>query len=165
MGYIETIERVYGDHFSIIVATKEKGVDFARKSIESSSAIYLGGGVTEKLLCLFDEWALVEDIKHAAASGKIIVGMSAGAQALTEWYIHEDGENMEIRSGWGIVPVCCLVHATEDSLEKAIAIHKNHSVASGRPLIGISEGVAMLYSANDPNKRPQQIGEGKIWVK
>lgn len=163
-GYIETIQKTFGDHFSVAAATKESGKELAQKLIQQASAIYLGGGVTENLLQLFDEWSLVKEIEKAAAGGKTIIGMSAGAQALAAWYVHEEKGGMEIRKGWGIVPVCCLVHASGDSFEKAVLLHQKNTQASSFPLVAIGEKAALRFFF-DSQDNPQKIGGGKIWIK
>ena len=45
-----------------------------------------------------------------------MAGMSAGAQALTTWYVHKDSELQEIRKERSIVgkSLEVLVHATQD---------------------------------------------------
>lgn len=149
-GYANMIEWVFGDHFTILNATEDEGEGFARTAIHSASVIYLGGGETQLLLDRFEEWDLVEDLRSAYERGTTIVGMSAGAQALCKTYIHEEKKRMELRKGWGLVDMCCLVHATERSYKKAKKLCKD--------VVGISEKAAWVVD----EKGVSMMGEGVI---
>jgi peptidase E len=141
-GYIHTIESVFGDTFTVIAATHEKGKEFAVNAIEKATVIYLGGGQTDLLLNLFAEWELVEILRAAWERGVHIAGLSAGAQALAAWYIHEEGDTLELRQGWGLADVCVLVHAREEIMSTAKDIWEKSEHSQGAPFIAIKEGQA-----------------------
>jgi len=157
--YSDTIKSVFGDKFKIIVPTKEKGHDYAISAINSASVIYLGGGNTDLLLGLFSEWDLVTHLIAALERGVHIAGMSAGAQALSTWYIHEEGDDIEIRKGWGITSVCTLVHANRDSFGKAKSLWANFHRDDKCPFVAIGERAAWCISESGE----QKIGSGDIW--
>jgi len=50
----------------------------------------------------FEEWNLVPLLVEAIDRGVVVVGMSAGVQALATWYVHEDVESQETKEGWNI---------------------------------------------------------------
>jgi hypothetical protein len=85
--------------------------------------------------------------------------MSAGAQALSTWYIHEEGNDIEIRKGWGIVSVCKLVHANRDSFGKAESLWANFHRDDECSFVAIGESAAWRISTSGE----QEIGSGDIW--
>jgi peptidase E len=157
--YICTIESIFGDHFKVIAVTQEKGRAFAEDAIKRASVIYLGGGTTQLLLDLFNRWKLVPLLHESNERGTVIMGMSAGAQALCEHYIHEEDNLFELRDGWGIVPACCLVHATEDSFHKSQQLCSEFTHKRSK-LIGIGEGASWCID----DIKEYAIGEGSIFL-
>lgn len=157
--YSDAIKSVFDNKFKVLISTEEKGREFAINAIKSSSVIYLGGGDTDRLMRLFSEWKLVEYLSAALERGVHIVGMSAGAQALSNWYIHEEGDDLEIRKGWEIAPVCTLVHANQVSFEKAKSLWANFYKGDECPFVAIGENAAWRISASGE----QGIGSGDIW--
>lgn len=144
--YINSIKAVFGNHFRVVVPTEKDGPEFAHAAIRNASVIYLGGGATDVLLDLFEKWKLVESLRSALNCGTHIIGMSAGAQALSQWYIHEDGEFMELRRGWGFLSVCVLVHARPDSVARAKTLWEENSDIHANSFISIKEGEAWCVS-------------------
>ena len=162
-GYGDIINKTFGDYFDVIFATEAKEREFSENAIRNASVIYLGGGTTKLLMDHFEKWNLVPLLVEAINRGVVVAGMSAGAQALATWYVHEDGESQEIRNGWDLVgsSVGVLAHATEDSFNRAKNIFSNSRYANSR-LYGISEGVALSFGANSSDF--SKIGTGKIWA-
>lgn len=159
VGYSDTIKSVFGDKFKVLIPTEEKGRDYAVNAIKSSSIIYLGGGDTDLLMRLFSDWNLVEHLSAALERGVHVAGMSAGAQALSSWYIHEEGDTIEIRKGWGMVSVCTLVHANRDSFAKAKSIWENFHRNNEHPFVAIGEGAAWCVDSTGDHK----VGRGDVW--
>jgi len=142
--YINSIKSVFNDHFNVIAPTIEDGPEFAHAAIKDASIIYLGGGTTELLLNLFEKWELIDSLHDALNHGTHLVGMSAGAQALSSWYIHENGNSMDLRQGWGFLSVCVLVHANPNSIDRATKLWKINTDLQKTPLLTIEE-TAMWY--------------------
>lgn len=159
VGYSDTIKSVFGDKFKVLVPTKEKGRDYALEAIKSASVIYIGGGDTDLLMRMFSDWNLVENLLAALERGAHVAGMSAGAQALSTWYLHEEGDGLEIKKGWGIASVCTLVHANRDSVGKAESLWMNFQRDEECSLVAIGEGAAWRISPTGE----QKIGSGDIW--
>lgn len=158
--YAAAIESVFGNTFEVVVPTAKKGREYAIDAIKSASVIYLGGGNTDLLMRLFSEWNLVEHLIAALKRGAHIVGMSAGAQALSTWYIHEEGDHaVEVRKGWGIVPIGVQVHANQNSFAKAKALWTNFHGSSEYSFVAISEGTAWYIDTSGEHT----IGDGTIW--
>lgn len=157
--YTDAITAVYGDTYTVIVPTVAKGREFAIDAIKSADIIYLGGGNTEQLMQVFAQWDLVEYLRAAIDQGTHVAGMSAGAQALSAWYVHEDTDVFELRKGWGFVPLSVLVHATPTSYNKAKLLWSDHDMASACPLVAIGEGAAWHVSGFEASK----VGLGNIW--
>lgn len=157
--YSNTITSVFGDKFTVLVPTEEKGRDYAISAIKSASVIYLGGGDTDRLIRLFSEWGLVEYLTSALDRGVHIAGMSAGALALSSWYIHEDNNVFEMRKGWGIAAVGTLVHANQDSFGKAKSLWADLHRDNECSFVAIGESAAWRISTSGE----QKIGSGDIW--
>jgi hypothetical protein len=85
--------------------------------------------------------------------------MSAGAEALSSWYINKEDDALEIRKGWGIASACVLVHATQDSVNKAKSTWDNFDKDGSCPFIAISERAALRIDSEGE----QKIGDGNIW--
>lgn len=159
VAYSDAITSVFSDKFKVLVPTEKKGREYAINAIQSASLIYLGGGDTDRLMRLFSKWGLVDHLIKALERGVHIAGMSAGALALSSWYIHEDNDVFEIRKGWGIAPVGALVHANQDSFDKARSVWTSFYKAGTCPFVAIGEGAAWrIDSAGE-----QKIGNGNIW--
>jgi cyanophycinase-like exopeptidase len=159
--YGDIIIKIFGDYFNVTIATEVKGCEFSKNAIKSANVIYLGGGTTKLLMDHFEKWNLTPLLREAIERGAIVAGMSAGAQALAELYIHEDGESQEIRKGWGLAgsSLGVLVHATADSFERAKNLFSN-SEYSNSELYGISEGAALVFGKNYSDFI--KVGAGKI---
>lgn len=158
--YSKVITSVFGRHFDVKIAMKEKGRDYAISAIRSASVIYLGGGQTELLVELFSEWGIKDDLVTAVQKGAHIAGMSAGAQALSAYYVHEESDVLCIKKGWGLVSGCVYVHASQDSLAKAKKLWTNHNTACDHPFIAISENAAWRISPQGGEK----VGNGEVWL-
>ncbi|HVC36263.1 MAG TPA: Type 1 glutamine amidotransferase-like domain-containing protein [Candidatus Dormibacteraeota bacterium] len=156
--YANTIKSVYGDKYSVVVPTVAKGREYAINAIKSAAIIYLGGGNTDQLLRVFAEWGLVEHLRAAIDRGVHIAGMSAGAQALSTQFVQEDNDSIELRKGWGIVPVDILVHANPTSFGKAKLLWSRHAMTY--QFIAIGEGAAWRVDT----LKSTEIGAGKIWT-
>lgn len=161
-GYGDVINKTFGDYFKITIAAESKGREFSENAIKNASVIYLGGGITKLLMDHFEKWNLVLSLRDAIDRGAVIAGMSAGAQALATWYIHEDGELQEIRNGWDLTgkSLGVLVHATEDSFHRAENLFSNPKFTNSK-LYGIGERSALLCSSKRSNVL--KIGNGIIW--
>jgi hypothetical protein len=157
--YADAIKSVFGSTFEVLVPTVKKGRDYAIDAIQSASVIYLGGGDTDLLMRLFSEWNLVGHLTAALERGVHVAGMSAGAQALSSWYIHEDGNALEVRKGWGIAPIGVLVHVNQGSFVKAKALWVSFEGASKYSFVAIGEGAAWRIDASGEHK----VGHGAIW--
>lgn len=142
LDYITSIRSVFESDFTVLAPTEKDGQDAARSAIIDASVIYLGGGTTDLLIELFKRWDLLEHLQNALNRGTHVVGMSAGAQALAAWYIHENDNSIELRCGWGLVPVCVFVHAHPDSVLRAKKLWEDHPEAKKQTLVAIGEGGA-----------------------
>jgi hypothetical protein len=86
--------------------------------------------------------------------------MSAGAQALSAYYVDEESETLGIKKDWGLVSGCVDVYARQNSLTDIKGIWSNHIEACKHPLIAISENTAWRISPHGENK----VGNGEIWL-
>lgn len=158
--YIEAITAVYGGKYTVVVPTVAKGREFAIDAIKSAAIIYLGGGNTEQLMRVFAQWNLAEHLRAAINRGAHVAGMSAGAQALSAQYVHEDTDIFELRKGWGFAPYGILVHATAASYDKAKLLWFDHDTSGAYPFVAIGEGAAWCVGT----PKAQKIGLGHIWT-
>jgi cyanophycinase-like exopeptidase len=162
-GYGDAIIEIFGDYFNVTIATEAKGLAHAEEAINNASVIYLGGGNTELLMNLFKKWDLVKLLQKAAVRGAIIVGMSAGAQALSSWFIHEEDGRQEIRKGWGVISdnISILVHATKISFDDAKKISLDAEQKSNYQIYGIEERAAIKLDVDASDL--EFIGKGRVW--
>lgn len=162
-GYGDIINKIFGDYFNVTIATEANGREFSENAIKNASVIYLGGGTTKLLMEHFEKWNLVSLLHDAINRGAIVAGMSAGAQALAEWYVHEEDGLHEIRKGWNLIgsSVGVLVHATEESFNRAKSLFSNSEYTNSK-LYGIAEGAALVFSENSSSF--SKIGTGKVWT-
>lgn len=158
--YANTIKSVYGDKYTVVIPTVAKGRKYAIDAIKSAAVIYLGGGNTEQLMKIFAQWGLVQYLHAAIDRGTHVAGMSAGAQALSEWYVHEENDIFELRKGWGVVQLGVLVHANPTSYDKAALLWSDHGMSGAYSFIAIGESAAWRISGVEKNK----VGLGSIWV-
>jgi len=159
--YANTIRSVYGEKYTIVVPTVEKGREFAIDAIKSAAVIYLGGGNTEQLLRVFAQWDLVDHLRTAIDRGAHVAGMSAGAQALSTWYVHEEENDIfELRKGWGIVPGGVMVHANPASFDKAKLLWSDNDMRDKYPFVAIEESAAWRVGTLKTFK----VGSGNIWI-
>lgn len=157
--YRKAIESEFGEKLTIIAPRRSDGVDYAVAAMRSASIIYLGGGDTRLLLDLFKEWDLLEELKEALGRGVHVVGMSAGAEALSTWYFHEHEDKMELRRGWGFVAASVLVHATETSVARAESMWHTSPDAKTTTFLGIGERAAWRVNTTGI----QSVGSGNTW--
>lgn len=158
--YASTISSVYGDKYTVVVPTVAKGKEFAVDAIKSAAVIYLGGGDTDLLLQVFTQWGLIEHLRTAIDQGTHVAGMSAGAQSLSTWYVHEDNDIFELRKGWGFVPYSVLVHANPASFDKARLQWSDQGTSNTYPFIAIGEGAAWRVGDTEAVK----VGSGNVWT-
>lgn len=160
-NYINTIRTTFGDWFNVVAPTEQDGLQFAIASIQSASVIYLGGGITQSLIDYFKKGHLVEHLIAARNRGTHIAGMSAGALALSSWYVHEEDQVMELRQGWGLVPLCTFVHAQQHSALKAEEIWRDKKNIHLCSFVAIGESAAWCINSIGTKK----IGSGEIWLR
>lgn len=155
--YIQTIESIFSGHFHV---THVKTTDIREtiiSAIKNASVIYIGGGNTQLLVEFFIKHNIIPTLKESYNNGLCIVGMSAGALALSNLYIHEENNTLLIKKGWGLLNQCLLVHASENNLQEALKLARKYNIKKNL-FIGIEEGTA-LYIANHKTKI---LGTGKI---
>lgn len=159
--YINTVKTAFGDWFNVVAPTEEDGLQFAITSMQSASVIYLGGGITQSLVDYFEKGHLIEHLIAARNRGAHIAGMSAGALALSSYYVHENDSVMELRQGWGLVPLCTFVHAHQDSVISAEAIWRETKNLPAHSFVAIGERAAWCIHPDGTKK----IGSGEIWLR
>lgn len=158
--YAAAIASVFGGRFKVVVPTTKKGREYAIKAIRSALVIYLGGGDTDLLMRLFSEWDLIDHLSAARARGAHIAGISAGAQALSAWYVHENDDGIvDVRKGWGVVPIGVQVYATQASFAQAKALWADFHGTGKHSFVAISAGAAWCIDASGEHA----VGGGTLW--
>jgi peptidase E len=159
-GYIQIVQQVFGDIFEVVSVTETQGRENAVKQLQTAQAVYLGGGRTELLLDLFEEWDLIGDLKGILDRGGVVAGISAGAQALSTAYTDFDADvSMETKTGWNISKIYCLVHAKEEQIARVFDVYQKSGRQVDIPFIGIGERAA--WHVHDGGA--EKIGEGPAW--
>lgn len=159
LKYSKTIQDVFGNYFNCWTATRDQGRSSIEKAIQSANVIYLGGGKTELLMNLFLEWNLAPSLLKTFQRGAVIAGMSAGAQALSAYYVDEEADTICFEQGWGLARVCSLVHAHENSAKKAFNLYGENRKEVTNSFVAIGEKSAWRISGSDE----QKIGQGLVW--
>lgn len=87
-SYYDTIKKIYQNLGCTTTYLKKKNIinnpDLAKEKILSANIIYIGGGDTIKLLNVIKEYQLDIPLKEVYQKGTILVGISAGAIALSK---------------------------------------------------------------------------------
>lgn len=156
-GYVALVERAFGRRFRTRSIVTADGPRAARAALRSADVIYLGGGKTALLLKRFRAWGLLPALRAAHARGAVVVGMSAGAEALAAAYVVVTGARPAARRGWGLVPAAVVVHAT--ARRNAVA-RRIPPRAGAVPLVCIGERAAVVVD----NERMRKVGPGRWWT-
>jgi len=144
-GYAEKIAEAFGDHFDVQSPTVAAGRDAMQAALQQADVIYLGGGETARLVEQFTSWELVDVLRGSIDRGVVIVGMSAGALALAEWYIHDEDGEFEIRTGWGILAgVGVMAHAHAENQARAAELIQQSAQYQDATFYAIAEGEAVV---------------------
>ncbi len=159
LKYIDVARQVFGKRFAFQAVVLSDSEEMVRRTIMESAIIYFGGGKTEYLLSLFDRWQLLPVLKSAIKKGTIVVGMSAGAQALSAWYADIEGGKVAWKQGWGIVNLGCFVHAQEQTAKVVFNEFQKLGLMPQTPFVAISERTAWIVSS----KSGKTYGAGHIW--
>ncbi|MBW6441205.1 peptidase E [Patescibacteria group bacterium] len=136
--YIKSMRKTFGNKFNFRAVVKNEGKKAAELAIVESSIIYFGGGKTDYLLSMFDRWRLLPVLKRAIRKGTVVVGISAGVQALSAWYVDIEKNKAVWKQGWGIINLGCLVHAQEKNVKIAYQEFKKLKL-SETPFLAIGE--------------------------
>ena len=128
------------------------------RRLAQAGLIYFGGGDAHKLLGALTGTPALDAVAAAHAAGAVIVGMSAGAIALSAWGVSSD-PGAGVLQGWGWLPNAIVVpHYTRDQAEAM------HAALRDRPeLLGLSipDDVALALG---PDGEVQTWGRGQITV-
>lgn len=165
--YIEAIKKVYeGLGVKVAVIYESDLVEGKLNEILStSSGLYIGGGDTAYLLEVLKNTNSRETIKKYAKSGKVIVGLSAGAALLFERAIFFEDEKASSVEGLGILKGIVIPHFTQSILEKCKDLIIEFG--EGKDIYGISNGSALYFTSQDGHKiiaEPYSVGVWKISV-
>lgn len=120
VGYFEAVKEVYSrDGDETVFVTSDFSEDEFRDAIVGAKIVYIGGGVTERLMKKLKDWKAKEVFVEALENGTDLVGLSAGMYVLSEYYIHDEEDGFEVREGLGLVPVVALAHSTLEKEQRA----------------------------------------------
>ena len=122
-GYIETVNRVYGDELGCFVNTLKiltetpPSDNEIKDMILSSDIIYVGGGNTAKMMAAWKERNITHSLWQAYNNGVILSGLSAGSICWFEYgysnsHLEETGESFLVK-GLGMIPALHCPHYNE----------------------------------------------------
>ncbi|MDF1498049.1 MAG: Type 1 glutamine amidotransferase-like domain-containing protein [Patescibacteria group bacterium] len=160
IDYINSMRKIFENDFNFRAVVELEGKEAAEVAIMESSVIYFGGGKTEYLLSLFDRWQLLPVLKRAIKKGIVIVGISAGVQALAAWYTDIEDNRAIWKKGWGIIDLGCLVHSQEKTAEVAFNAFKNLRLESKTQFVAIGEKGSWV----ELSESGKLYGFGDMWV-
>lgn len=158
--YIDSMRQIFSKKFNFRAIIESEGKEITKRTIMESSILYFGGGKTEHLLSLFDRWQLLPILKSAIKKGTIVVGISAGVQALSAWYADIEKGKALWKQGWGIVNLGCLVHAKKQTAEIAFSEFKKSGLAFKMPFVAISEKGSWI----ELSELDKFYGFGDVWL-
>lgn len=129
-GYVETIERVYGEVLgcqvdSLLLVDTEISDQEIKGKIDKADIVYVGGGNTRKMMGIWKEKKVDVYLKEAYEQGTVMSGLSAGSIC---WFAegHSDSDTYEagevkpytVVEGLGIIPMFHCPHHNEDNREE-----------------------------------------------
>lgn len=155
--YIDQMRKTFSPFFNFdFILSRESREDIVKK-IKNASVIYLGGGKTEYLISLIEQKNLINEITNVGT----LVGISAGAQAISRAYANVNDKKIEWRKGLGLANIACVVHARENVSKKTFQSFKEGFPKSAIIFAAIGEKSALIIS---PSGKYSFCGEGKSWI-
>jgi cyanophycinase len=128
------------------------------RRLTQAGLIYFGGGDTQQLIDTLTGTPSLDAVTAAYAAGAVIVGVSAGAIALSAWGLSAD-EGVGVLQGWGWLPnVIVAPHFTPGRAEELRAVLKARPRLLG---IGLPDDAALALG---PDGEVQTWGSAQISV-
>lgn len=140
-GYYRKIIREYFHRLgarSVQFIEKGEREKTVTQKFDYSEIIYLPGGYTEDLLYQIRKRPYF--LKLLKEYKGIIVGNSAGSNAIARRYVEYDAEPYELREGLGLANVTVIVHYNEEKEEQLKELEEEERVSVKR----ISESEALI---------------------
>lgn len=108
-GYIDTFEKVYGEHLGCQTRTLEltqnpPAFDEMSALVLDSDLVYVGGGNSYKMMKLWRRLGLDAVLVEAASRGVVLSGLSAGAICWFK-YGHSDSQSFSSNPEWDYIRV------------------------------------------------------------
>lgn len=108
-GYIDTFERVYGEHFgcqtrALTLTQSPPAFEEMSALVLDSDLVYVGGGNTYKMMKLWRRLGLDALLAEAASRGIVLSGLSAGAICWFR-YGHSDSRSFSSNPKWDYIRV------------------------------------------------------------
>ena len=108
-GYIETFEKVYGEHLgcqtrTLTLIQNPPAFDEMSALVLDSDLVYVGGGNTYKMMRLWRRLGLDTVLAEAASRGTVLSGLSAGAICWFR-YGHSDSRSFSSNADWDYIRV------------------------------------------------------------
>ena len=97
-AYVKMIRKLYGDlgcnTDTLYLSNVEVNREEVNQKIENADIIYVGGGNTQYMMKVWEEYGVDKALMRAYQSGKVLSGLSAGSIC---WFIagHSDSEFIE----------------------------------------------------------------------
>lgn len=125
MGYFRRIEKIWQENFGCncktITSEELKNLEYSKSLIEWADIIYHGGGSTKMMMNLWKETSFDKILFDAWNSGKVMCGLSAGANA---WFKLCNSDSLKIENGYespwttinclGFIPLMFTPHCDEN---------------------------------------------------
>jgi cyanophycinase len=157
-GYGESFLQVYASlgaptGYVVPIHDRSSARDSANaRLIAEAGLVYFGGGETTELLASMTGTPALDAVADAYEAGAVIVGMSAGAIALSAWGVPQDPD-IGLLQGWAWLPETIVsVHHTsarDQILERVV------NERPGMLGIGLAEDVAVTLA---PGEEMQVLG-------
>ncbi len=170
-GFYQAFAKDYPDcHLTHLPVFGQKGD--AADIVARSDIFYVGGGSTTSMLVLWRAWGIDLLLRQAYEAGKIIAGMSAGANCWFEHYVDDCSGRMAVYPGLGWLKGGFAPHAesVEDgwelTLQKAIQRGDVKSGLACDNFVGlhfINEGLTKVV-ASQPKYFARHLVPGKTKV-
>lgn len=157
-SFLTTYQRLGApDGYVVPIAGREPANDAANvELLRHAGLIYFGGGETTQLLDAMTDTRALEALAEAYEQGAVVVGMSAGAIALSARGVTMGAGVLE---GWGWLPellVC--VHHTADRVHEFECALRDHPDLVG---VGLPEDDALALG---PNGEVEAWGEHELAI-
>ena len=170
-AYVKIIDKLYAGlgckTDTLYLSNVEVDKDEVNQKIENADIIYVGGGNTQYMMKVWEEYGVDKALIKAYKSGKVLSGLSAGSIC---WFIagHSDSEFIEgiekpkpiWVKGLGIIPYLHCPHYDEPErvgFDDFYSGHLTNAIAIENQVAVVWDNYKMYVIKSNPNKNAYKL--------